>query len=163
MCGIIGSFDSAVVLDGVEACKSRGDEAASLTVIDTSGEITSIYKRVYPGSSTKVKTWLSDVPTGSYMLVHLQAPTNTSTPGISRVHPASEGADLLWHNGIIKNVVGWDTKCLLHKIRPCFWKLRLRLESRLSLVYLQKQLVSSVFGSKTKHMLSEAHRATGTD
>jgi len=106
MCSIFGSYKLDEFKKLAQLNQARGKHAWSFTEIGQDGVLT----QAGPGEMPDV--------TGSkinpYYLGHVQTPTTTD--GNKYIHPASNGIYHLYHNGILRDVSGWDTQYLLDAI-----------------------------------------------
>lgn len=99
MCAIFGSKDLDKLLELADLNAYRGQHSHSLSAYNTTSKEL-VTKRKCMGAFS-----LDGLETerGMFYVAHIQAPT-TAASAIESIHPSvrREGADLLWHNGIIK-------------------------------------------------------------
>lgn len=122
MCSIIGSFDKDKLIALCELNAYRGQHSHSISYMNVDG-VYYTQKNFGPINYDNIDS------EGDYIIVHMQAPT-TDNKNSDCIHPAMTpyGADLLWHNGIIKEheverlrekyelKANWDTYILLHHL-----------------------------------------------
>ena len=133
MCAIVGSFNRQKLLELIELNSYRGSHSYSFSTLDQYGKL-----RIVTQALGTIKESEIVIPSGSYGIVHIQAPT-TDAKTLSSIHPAIDvwwqetvPSRCLWHNGIIKanhiarmqkeqqSTEQWDTKLLLNDLRNGF-------------------------------------------
>jgi len=109
MCSIIASFSAEKFKELYTLNAYRGTLTSSFTVLDEDSEVVTLNRFDDPDKMFKViESSIFDGDTGCYFVGHSQAPTTAN----SGIHPAEEGAALLWHNGIVKesDITAWNTR-----------------------------------------------------
>lgn len=112
MCAIIGSFDKEKFKQLHALNAYRGELSYSLALFNNQGELKSLERAADKLTYDRIDSLAMDQ--GDYILGHIQAPTSEA----SNIHPAHNGSNLLWHNGIVKacKTHGWDTQWMLDNI-----------------------------------------------
>ena len=111
MCSIIGSSNREYFKKLYNLNAYRGALSHSLCALNVNGHIEQLAKDYGELTEDNIESFNSSF----YFLGHSQAPTTES----KNVHPAVNGGQLLWHNGIIKQGTfegEWDTQWMLDNI-----------------------------------------------
>ena len=115
MCAIFGSFNVDKMKELAVLNSYRGSFSHSFTEFNLEKGISNMCKGFGPVNTDGLKQ-----KDNTFYIAHIQAPTGGMVDDFNRIHPATRGSKLLWHNGILKQSYlrdsgysGWDTQYLI--------------------------------------------------